>query len=253
MVVANTACMSSNTHMRLQKAIARAGICSRRQAEQLIRDARVRVNGQVVREMGTQVDLSADEVIVDQTPLLFPRATITYMLNKPRGLLCSASSKQGATIFSHLKAPTSDRLFSIGRLDKDSEGLLLLTNDGAMANQLTHPRYQHTKTYEVQVAGNVSTHQVHTLNRPMLLDHTPTQPARVRILSQSPRYTLLEWTLREGRNRQIRRMCAQVDLRIHILRRTRIGHLPLGSLPTGCFRKLSDQDLQKAYQPTDGA
>ncbi len=235
--------MESTGSMRLQKAIAEAGICSRREAERLIREGHVQVNGTIVSQMGILVSPSRDHILVNQRPLSRQDQKRTLMLNKPRGLICSTNRSQGPTVFSILPSVPGQRLFTVGRLDKDSEGLLLLTNDGELANRLTHPRYEHAKTYEVTVTGNVSNQQLQQLNAPILIDGKATQAARVTISSSATTTTTLECILKEGRNRQIRKMCAAVGLNICQLRRTRIGHLSLGHLPIGKCRTLDSAEI----------
>jgi len=232
--------------VRLQKALAQAGIASRRAAEGLIRDGVVSVNGTIVTQMGTTIDPDQDRIAVSGKPVVCKAPPLTLMLNKPPGYICSADPRQGRTVFD-LVADIPQRLFTIGRLDKNSEGLLLLTNDGQLANRLTHPRYEHSKLYEVTVAEQVIPAMLATLNSALLIDGTPIQPAKVIRTREEPdrRQTLLEFTLREGRNRQIRKMCEQAGLRILRLRRTQVGQLKLGALPTGKFRVLTPGEEQK--------
>lgn len=241
--------------VRLQKALAMAGIASRRAAEELIRGGAVAVNGETVSQMGTTVEPGQDRITVSGVPVAFNAPPLTLMLNKPAGYICSADAAQGRTVFSLLQ-DISQRLFTIGRLDKNSDGLLLLTNDGELANRLTHPRYEHHKIYEVTVAGTVTDDILKRLNSPFVIDDSPVQPARVirKHWHAADRRTLLEFTLKEGRNRQIRNMCDQVRLRILRLCRIQVGALQLGSLPTGKYRALTrrecaaltaDRDAQK--------
>jgi pseudouridine synthase len=229
--------------MRLQKALALAGIASRRAAEALISEGAVSVNGQTVTQMGTLVDPAHDRLAVNGTPVVFAAPPLTLMLNKPVGYICSADAAQGQTVFA-LVRDIPQRLFTIGRLDKNSEGLLLLTNDGQLANRLTHPRYEHSKIYEVTVGRTVSPSMLAKLSSALVIDGTPIQPARVIIKAQDGgnRQTLLEFTLKEGRNRQIRKMCEQVGLRILQLRRIQVGQLQLGALPAGKYRELTPDE-----------
>jgi len=232
--------------MRLQKALALAGIASRRAAETLIRDGAVSVNGQAVTRMGTTVDPDHDRITVNGALIVFTAPPLTLMLNKPAGYICSADAAQGRTVFSLLN-DISQRLFTIGRLDKNSEGLLLLTNDGELANRLTHPRYEHRKLYEVTVGRQVTTAMLAKLNSALPIDGVPIQPARVIIKAQDGgnHQTLLEFTLTEGRNRQIRKMCEHVGLRILRLCRIQIGQLKLGALPTGQYRALTPDECRQ--------
>lgn len=228
-----------------------AGIASRRAAETLIRDGRVAVNGVTVTEMGITVTPGSDAILVNGKEAVFDAPPLTLMLNKPDGYICSADRTQGETVF-YLLRDIPQRLFTVGRLDKHSEGLLLLTNDGELANRLTHPRYEHRKIYEVSVAGPVSTSVLKRLNGPLVLDGTPIRPAVVvqKTWQADTRRTLLEFTLREGRNRQIRKMCDAVGLRILRLCRTQVGNLRLGSLPSGEYRPLTPREQDALLAPS---
>lgn len=235
----------TNKPVRLQKYLADRGIASRRACETLIVDGRVTVNGNVVTELGTKVLPSGARVLVDGS--LVTKAEEhrrTVLLYKPRGYICSASSKQGKTVFD-LLGSIQERLVPAGRLDKKSEGLLIMSNDGDLVDLLTHPRYGHEKTYEVTVRGCVSREVIYTLRRSFTLDGYRTRPARVRRLPQlAPRNTtILEFVLKEGRNRQIRRMCAEVGLRVARLARARIGPLTTEGLQLGEWRDLSAPEV----------
>ena len=230
--------------MRLQKYLAKAGIASRRASEQLIRDGRITLNGTPVTTPGQSVSEGVDVVTFDGTLVTLQTARRTILLYKPRGYICSASSAQGKTVL-ELVTDIEVRLFPVGRLDKDSEGLLLLTNDGELANQLTHPRYEQRKLYEVTVSGTVTEASLRILNRPMIIDAYEIQPAKVTILKtrrDSGRQVLL-FELKEGRNRQIRKMCEAVELRIHRLVRTRLKDLTLGSLRPAQWRDLTEAEI----------
>jgi len=228
-----------------------AGIASRRASEALIRDGRVRVNGVTVTEMGTTVIPGTDAILVNGKAAVFDAPALTLMLNKPDGYICSADRTQGETVF-YLLRDIPQRLFTIGRLDKHSEGLLLLTNDGELANRLTHPRYEHRKIYEVSVAGPVSAGVLKRLNGPLVLDGSPIRPAMVlqKAWQADERRTLLEFTLKEGRNRQIRKMCDAVGLRILRLCRVQVGNLHLGDLPSGQYRPLTAREHAALLAPS---
>ncbi len=238
--------------MRLQKALALAGIASRRAAEALIGEGAVSVNDETVTRMGTTVDPDHDRIRVKGQPVVFTALPLTLMLNKPVGYICSADDAQGRTVFALLRE-IPQRLFTIGRLDKDSEGLLLLTNDGELANRLTHPRYEHHKIYEVTVGRRVTTSMLAKLNSALPIDGMPIQPARVIIKAQETgnHQARLEFTLKEGRNRQIRKMCEQVGLRILQLRRIQVGQLKLGPLPTGHYRELTPDECKRLNAPDE--
>ncbi|MFU8780292.1 MAG: pseudouridine synthase [Kiritimatiellia bacterium] len=237
--------MQETTTIRLQKYLAQAGVASRRKAEEMIQHGRIAVNGRRTTIPGTTVNPQTDHVTVDGKEIKPQSNRITYMLNKPAGLICSASNSQGETIFSLFKQPKKQRLFSVGRLDKFSEGLLLVTNDGDLAQTLTHPRYGHTKTYDVTINGDISREILQAIRKPMLLEGYRTKPAKVWIhqTATTPHTTTLRIILAEGRSRQIRNMCAQLNLPIRRLRRIRIGLLDLGDLKTGSYRPLSANDF----------
>jgi len=236
--------------MRLQKALALAGIASRRAAESLISKGAVRVNDETVTRMGITVDPDHDRIHVNGTPVAFAAPPLTLMLNKPAGYICSADAAQGQTVFALLKE-IPQRLFTIGRLDKNSEGLLLLTNDGELANRLTHPRYEHQKLYEVTVGRRVTPAMLAKLNSALPIDGVPIQPAHVIIKTHdgSNHQTLLEFTLKEGRNRQIRKMCEHVGLRILRLQRVQVGQFKLGTLPVGQYRALTPDEYKRLTDP----
>lgn len=232
--------------VRLQKYLADRGIGSRRACERLIVEGRVAVNGIIETELGTKVVPSAARVCVDGRPVAkAEERRRTILLHKPRGYICSASSKQGRTVY-ELVDSIGERLVPAGRLDKNSEGLLILSNDGDLVSRLTHPRHGHKKTYEVTVRGSVSGDTIETLRRSFDLDGYRTRPARVRRLPQRGQdgTTVLEFVLKEGRNRQIRRMCAHVGLRIARLVRVRIGPLTADGLRPGQWKELASGEME---------
>lgn len=229
---------------RIQKLIAAAGLCSRRTAEEWIAAGRVRVNG-VTAVPGTQAQ-SGDEVTVDGIPL--PREPRCYlMLNKPRGYVTTLSDERGRPTVAELVEGCGARVFPVGRLDLDSEGLLLMTNDGALAQRLLHPRYQVDKTYHVTVAGAVEGAQ-QRLAALCSLDGEPIAPAQVRVLRRGRETAELAVTIHEGKNRQIRRMCASVGLYVKRLCRVQEHALRLGTLPVGQWRALTAQELAALQQ-----
>jgi len=236
--------MATDGKIRLQLAIARAGLASRRHAEAMIAAGRVSVNGAVVTEMGARVDPAADRIEVDGAPLpAQEEEKITVALNKPRGWLSAASDGHGGRVVTDLVRDIPVRLVPVGRLDKDSQGLLLLSNDGDLVARLTHPRYGHRKRYEVEVSGVCGSEAVETLRAPMDIDGYMTRGAGVRVIGRKGAHTMLEFTLGEGRNRQIRRMCEAVGLNVVRLTRVAIGRLGLGSLRPGEYRVLGEEDL----------
>ena len=232
---------------RLQCVLERLGVDSRRHCASIIAGGAVTVNGRVVREPGFHVEHpETDEIVVSGrrvSPAAAPRSR-TLILNKPRGVLCSREEGRGTTVYDLLRG-VRERVVSAGRLDRDSEGLLILSNDGALVDRLPHPRYGHTKIYRVQATGLFDQSTLDALQGPMELDGRPLAPVRVEYARRlddgplGPRHRLL-FTLREGRNRQIRRMCEQVGLRIESLERVAINRLRLPTdLKSGQFRDLS--------------
>jgi pseudouridine synthase len=230
---------------RLHKALARAGVASRRAAERLIRSGRVTVNGRVVDGLGSQVDPVRDAILVDGRRIPSPPAHNTYLaLNKPRGCLTTLEDPRGRATIRDLIGEVGTRVFPVGRLDFHSEGLLILTDDGELARELTHPRSHVPKTYHVKVHGSPDARALERLRLGVVLDGRRTLPARVRLLrpGENP---WLEISIVEGRNRQIRRMCLAVGHRVAKLRRIAIGGLSLGRLASGEVRRLSRAEVAR--------
>jgi pseudouridine synthase len=231
---------------RLQKLIAAAGICSRRAAEELLRSGRVRVNGRV-SQLGERADSQADRITVDGQLLTQPAAPLLLLLHKPVGVLCSCHDPRGRPTVLDLLPPELGQgrgLHPVGRLDADSRGALLLTNQGELTLRLTHPRYGHRKTYHVWVGGQPSAATLQRWAAGVPLDGRPSQPVQVRLLEQRRQRSLLELTLSEGRNRQIRRTGELLGHPVLDLQRVAIGPLPLGDLAEGHWRHLNRQEWQ---------
>ena len=226
---------------RLQKLLSAAGVCSRRAAEDYLTAGRVTVNGETAR-LGQKADPDRDDIRVDGAPLRRPEKPVYLMLNKPRGYVTTLSDEQGRPTVAELTADAGVRVYPVGRLDLDSEGLLLLTNDGALTQRLLHPSHQVDKTYHVQVYGPVAG-AAEKLSAIRDLRGEPIRPARVRCLWQGEKTAELEITIHEGKNRQIRRMCARCDLGVKRLRRVREHTLELGDLPPGQWRYLTEQEI----------
>ncbi len=228
---------------RLQKIIADSGLCARRKAEELIRQGRVRLNGNTAR-LGDTADLSLDDVItVDGVAIKTPKAHLTVMLNKPRGYVTTAQDEKGRKTVLSLLPQDSPRLYPVGRLDMYSEGLLLLTNDGALAQKLTHPSQQIHKAYHLWVS-NYTPGAEKTLARPIVLDGKPIAPPQVELLHEEEKHAMLCVTIHEGRNRQIRRMCQAAGLICTRLKRVREGELCLGDLRPGQYRLLTYEEQE---------
>lgn len=230
--------------LRLNRLLASAGVASRRRCDELIRAGRVAVNGAVITELGTKVDSSADRIVVDGVEVFAKGAERTLVLHKPREVLVAARDSRGRRTVMDLLADVPGRVFPVGRLDFRSEGLLLLTDDGDLAFRLAHPRFKVEKTYRVEVLGTIASNMIDALRRGVVLEDGPTQPAVVRILQREAGKTTLEFVLREGRKRQIRRMLALFGLRVDRLIRTHFGPIALGDLPTGNWRLLQTQEVE---------
>ena len=236
---------------RLQKLIAASGLCSRRRAEDLLRAGRVRVNA-VTARLGDRADPDRDRILVDGRPLGPAAAPLTLLLHKPVGVLSSCRDPQcRPTVLDLLPAELrrGHGLHPVGRLDSDSRGALLLSNDGRLTLQLSHPRYGHTKTYQVRVTGQPSAAVLEAWRRGVPLDGLPSQPVRLRRLHQAQRDTWLELEMREGRHRQIRRTAALLGHPVRELERTAIGPLALGDLPSGAWRPLRPPELEALLRP----
>jgi 23S rRNA pseudouridine2605 synthase len=232
--------------MRLAKHLAHAGVASRRAAEGLIAQGRVRVAGELVLDPALEVD-ERSRVEVDGELLAGPEPRVVYALHKPVGVLSTASDTHGRPTVVELLGEER-RLYPVGRLDADSSGLILLTNDGELANRLTHPRYEVPRTYRVRVAGGpVGERALSALRTGVELEDGPTAPARVRRLRGGDE---LELTIREGRNRQVRRMCEAVGHPVLALRRVAFGPLRLGDLEPGAHRRLGEAELRKLREAT---
>jgi 23S rRNA pseudouridine2605 synthase len=229
--------------MRLAKHLAHAGVASRRAAEILVVSGRVRVDGELVRDPARDVD-ERHRVEVDGQPLDGPELRVVYAVHKPVGVVSTARDTHARPTVVELLAEERRRLYPVGRLDADSSGLILLTNDGALAQRLTHPRYEVPRTYRARVAGApVGERALSALRAGVALDDGPTAPARVRRVGSAG--SELELTLREGRNRQVRRMCEAVGHPVLALRRVAFGPLRLGALAPGAYRRLGEAELRR--------
>ncbi|PJB75709.1 MAG: pseudouridine synthase [Armatimonadetes bacterium CG_4_9_14_3_um_filter_58_7] len=230
---------------RLQKVLAGAGVASRRGAERLIAEGRVKVDGNVVTTLGTQIDPDVAALEVDgEIVSVCAHHSFTYLLmNKPRGLLCSRSDPHHSRTVYDLLPPEYRHLHYVGRLDKDSEGLLLFTDDGNLTYRLTHPSRAVEKTYLVEVEGILAREELRRLRSGIRLDDGLTAPARARIISKRGAGTTVEITIHEGRKRQVRRMLEAVGGRATRLTRTGLGTLSLGALKSGQFRLLPQAEM----------
>ena len=226
--------------IRLQKYFTDCGILSRRAAEAEIAAGKVKVNGEIA-ETGQKIDPETDTVEYKGKIInTYEKPHYTYvMLNKPRGYLSSVKDDRGRKCVTELVEDVGVRLYPVGRLDMDSEGLLLMTNDGELTNKLTHPRHEIPKIYHVKIKGKVTEEQVKALSKPMNIDGYTILPVETKLISIKPEYCVLEMILYEGRNRQIRKMCEQTELKILRLCRIAIGNVKLGELAPGKWRYLN--------------
>jgi 23S rRNA pseudouridine2605 synthase len=236
------------TRLRLQKILADAGVASRRAAERLITAGRVSVNGAMITTLGATADPASDEVCLDGKALTRRSGHIYVALNKPLGYVTTASDERGRPTALDLVRDVPARLFPVGRLDRDSEGLLLLTTDGALTEWLTHPRHEIEKEYMALVDQEPSPDALAALATGITLDGRLTAPAGVRRLDRTPTGVWLRLTLHEGRKRQVRRMCAAVGLQVRRLLRVRVGPVLLGDLRAGVHRPLTAAELQALRQ-----
>ncbi len=229
--------------VRLQKYLAEAGVASRRASEVLIVEGRVAVNGKLARELGTKVNPADDLVTVDGRQVRIRRKQYLAM-HKPVGCVCSRNDERGRPTIYQLLPPEWSNVQSVGRLDYDTEGLLLLTNDGELALRLTHPRYGVVKLYEVTVGGRVDPAQLEPLMRGVMDEGERLKARRARLLSATKSRSIIELEMTEGKNREVRRMCAVIGLTVEQLLRTQVGKIKLGDLRAGRWRTLTESEIK---------
>ena len=227
---------------RLQKIISARGVASRRKAEEMIQSGRVQCNGSVA-ELGMTADPDLDEILVDGKPLPAASQFLYLMLHKPRGYVTTLSDEKGRKNAAMLVADCGVRVYPIGRLDMDSEGLLLFTNDGDFANMLMHPKHEVDKTYDTWVTGYTA-QGLERLRLPVTLDGYTIRPPQVRLVKAEGEKALLRITIHEGRNRQVRRMCEMAGMKVNRLKRIAEGSLRLGNLPLGKWRHLTQEEVE---------
>lgn len=236
---------------RLQKVMAAAGVASRRASEALIVEGRVTVNGEVA-QLGQKVDAACDQVLVDGERINIDPDRVYVLLNKPRGVVTTADDPEGRPAVVDL-VNLPQRLFPVGRLDKDTEGLLLLTNDGELAHALMHPSFEVERTYVALVPGPVRKKVLAELKAGIALDDGLAKPRRVRVLEEERNQALLEVVMTEGRKREVRRMLGQVGLKVERLARVAYGGVELGDLRQGKWRFLTPQEIARLYAATGGS
>ncbi len=232
---------------RLQKVLARSGACSRRKAEEFIKQGRVTVDGKVVTEMGLKVDPDLQRITLNGRPVRFSSKKITVLLNKPTGYVTTLSDPQGRPIVSSLLKGIPERLFPVGRLDLDTSGALILTNDGDLAQRIQHPSFEINKTYVAKVKGRPSAESLARLGKGIKLEGRMTYPAHLKVRQQTTRFSVIEIVIHEGRKRQVRKMFAAIGHPVLELSRIAYGQLKLGSLASGAIRILKKKDISRIF------
>lgn len=229
--------------LRLQKYLSEQGIMSRRAAEEEIKKGKVKVNG-APATLGTKIDPDVDVVEYGGKKVGGAVRKVYIMLNKPVGYVTTMSDEMNRPCVAELIESVGVRVYPIGRLDLESEGLLLFTNDGELANRLMHPKYHKPKVYHVKIRGEVDAEKIAALGKPMIIDGYKTKPVGISVVTRKQDFTVLAMELHEGRNRQIRKMCEQLDLHIITLKRISIGEVKLGNLPIGEWRHLTRAQVE---------
>lgn len=229
--------------MRLQKFMAHSGIASRRKSEKLIQEGRVRVNGKTITKLGSKVDPSKDKVYVDDQPISLESNKVYIMLNKPTGYVTTLSDEKDRRIVTDLISNIKERIYPVGRLDMDTSGLLLMTNDGDLTHKLTHPSYEITKRYIARVKGIPSKKDLKEFREGLIIDNKLTSPAKIKIVKKFKSESILDISIYEGRNRQVRKMCEKINHPVRELERISIGRLRLANLPLGKWRYLDSKEV----------
>ena len=235
-------------HERLQKVLAKAGVASRRKAEELIRQGKVRVDGQVITEMGVKVDPESQVIECNGTPLNSQEEKVYILLNKPAGYLSTVDDPQGRPIVTDLLDKINARVYPVGRLDLDTEGALILTNDGELAQKILHPSHEVNKTYVARVKGRPGKKKLNALSKGIELEGRKTWPAYIEVLENKSQYTTIQIIIHEGRKRQVRKMFETIGHPVLKLKRVTYGQLELGELAPGKYRFLYPGDIRLIFQ-----
>ena len=230
--------------VRLQKFLAECGVASRRKSEELIEQGKVKVNGNKA-SIGDKINPKKDTVTVNGKKIIKQKNYTYIVLHKPRGFITTMSDEMDRKCVAELIKDVPGRVYPVGRLDRDSEGMLLFTNDGEFANAMTHPTRHVPKTYRVTVRPSISEEQITKLMTGVIIDDRMTAPAEVRVITKQEGRVVLEIIIYEGRNRQIRKMCEEVGLEVARLKRTAIGSIKLGMLKQGAYRELTEDEVRK--------
>ncbi len=235
---------SKGNALRINQILSLAGLTSRRKADEWIKSGRVAVNGRLVTELGTRAVWGFDSIEVDGAEIPKPSARIYLVLNKPFGYVCSLSDPEGRRLVTDLLKGVTQRVYPVGRLDFDTLGLLLFTNDGECAHRLTHPSYRVPRTYKVTVAGKITDEAISLLKRGVQLEDGPTGLSKTTLISRSEKQSIIRMTITQGKSRQVRRMLEAVGYRAVHLMRTGFGKLSLGDLRVGEYRHLEKEEIE---------
>ncbi len=233
--------------IRLQKFLASAGVCSRRKAETYISAGRVSVDGRIITELGTKIDPESSAIMVDGKIIKEQSDKVYYLLNKPAGFVTTLSDPQGRPIVTSLLKDVKERVFPVGRLDYDTVGALLLTNDGDLAQKIQHPSFETFKTYEATVKGNPSKDKLSRLAKGILIENKMTAPATINTTFQKNSKTVVRLTIHEGRKHQVKKMLGAIGHPVTHLKRTAYGKLKLGKLASGKYLKLTSKQLELIF------
>lgn len=229
---------------RLQKYLADCGVSSRRKAEELILAGKVKVNGEVVRELGVKVNPDRDKVMYNNETIKIQKKKMYILLNKPAGYISAAKDQFENPSILHLVKDIKVRLYPVGRLDKDTTGAIILTNDGDFSYKLTHPKHEISKTYIAEVEGVPTAEEMRTFEKGVYIDGKKTYPAKIRIMKETKKNSIVEIIIHEGRNRQVKKMCEEIGHKVITLHRQAIGRITIAGVKEGSFRYLTDKEVE---------
>lgn len=228
---------------RLQKYLAECGVASRRKAEELILAGKIKVNGEVVTELGTKINPSRDKVMYNNQIVKVEKRKVYILLNKPAGYISAAKDQFDNPSILHLVNDIKERLYPVGRLDKDTTGAIILTNDGDFSYKLTHPKHEVSKTYIAEVEGVPTAEEMHTFAKGVYIDGKKTYPAKIRIVKETKKNSILEIIIHEGRNRQVKKMCEEIGHKVVTLHRQAIGKIVIDGVKEGKYRHLTQKEI----------